>query len=109
MNLLVNTLEEKNKRIIQLSGEIDVYTAPLFKETLSRFSAEKGVDIIIDLSDVNYIDSTGLGVFIGGLKDTDKNNNKLRVLGARERVARLFSITGLDEIIDINVDEKEGI
>lgn len=107
MNLEVNTKREENKHIVQLSGEIDVYTAPRLKETLIPISKQKGIEIIIDLSGIDYIDSTGLGVFIGTLKEADNNGSKLKIIGAKERISRLFSITGLDEVMEIDVDEKE--
>ena len=109
MNLEVNTREDEKKRIVQLSGEIDVYTVPLLKEALLPISKQKGVEIIIDLTHVDYIDSTGLGVFIGTLKEADKNDSQLKMTGASERISRLFAITGLDEVMEIDVDEKEGV
>src|SRR5699024_5661135 len=93
---------------IQLTGEVDAYTAPKLKEAvLSKTKIENHL-VKVDLEEVNYMDSTGLGVFISALKSTKENNSHLKLIRPQERVARLFRITGLDEVIDINTKVKGG-
>ena len=109
MNLQINTMVERNRRIVQLEGEVDVYTASILKEALTPLTKQNNVEIIIDLSHVHYIDSTGLGIFIGTLKAANKAQSTLRINGANERISRLFSITGLDEVIEIEADKREEV
>ncbi|MFA9556654.1 STAS domain-containing protein [Evansella sp. AB-rgal1] len=109
MNLQVDVQGNGKKSVVKLSGEVDVYTASVLKEKLNPIAQEAEQLIIIDLSDVHYIDSTGLGIFIGALKTADKSNSSLKIIGANSRVKRLFEITGLNEVIDINEDQREEV
>ncbi|QQK75216.1 STAS domain-containing protein [Salicibibacter cibarius] len=101
MNLDVKTETLGNETKMFVSGEIDAYTAPQLKEALMPLVEKQEPAVTVDLRGVDYIDSTGLGIFVGALKSTDQNNGTLRLVSLNERVKRLFSITGLDEVIDI--------
>lgn len=102
MNIDIDVIIKESKTIVNLSGEIDVYTAPKLKEALLPLTKQENHVIEVYLEDVNYMDSTGLGVFIGVLKSTKENNSHLKLVNLQDRVQRLFKITGLNEIIDIN-------
>jgi len=102
MDLLIDVKKEKNKSIVNLSGEIDVYTAPQLREAILPLTENEGHVIEVFFDHVTYMDSTGLGVFIGALKSTKENQSTLKLVNLQERVLRLFKITGLNEIIDIN-------
>ncbi|MBM7599910.1 anti-sigma B factor antagonist [Virgibacillus halotolerans] len=108
MNLNIDILEETGKSIVSLSGEIDAYTAPQLKEALIPLTVEKERTVEVDLEDVNYMDSTGLGIFISALKSTKEHESHLKLINIQDRVFRLFKITGLDEIIDVNAVIRGG-
>ncbi|MFU0789208.1 STAS domain-containing protein [Virgibacillus proomii] len=108
MNLTIKITDEPNKSIVHLSGEIDAYTAPNLKETLIPLTQQKGRIVEVDLEKVSYMDSTGLGIFISALKSTKEHDSKLILVNIQERVLRLFKITGLDEIIDVNAAIRGG-
>ncbi|MDQ0256141.1 anti-sigma B factor antagonist [Evansella vedderi] len=109
MNLQVDVREEEQEKHVLLNGEVDVYTASLLKEKLIPLAEKPNAAIIVNLSNVNYIDSTGVGIFIGALKASDKSNSSLKLIGANARVKRLFEITGLDEVMDIDSDQREEV
>lgn len=102
MNLTVDVVKNDEHYIVYLAGEIDVYTAPKLKETLLPYIRKYGSNIEVDLKRVNYMDSTGLGVFISALKASKEFNSGLKLVNLQERVYRLFKITGLNEIMDID-------
>ncbi|MGX4670599.1 STAS domain-containing protein [Cerasibacillus sp. JNUCC 74] len=108
MNLTIKITDEPNKSIVHLSGEIDAYTAPNLKETLIPLTQQKGRIVEVDLEKVSYMDSTGLGIFISALKSTKEHDSKLILVNIQERVLRLFKITGLDEIMDVNAAIRGG-
>lgn len=110
MNLEIDVTIEEDKSIVYLSGEIDVYTAPKLKEALLPLSQQEDHVVEVYLDEVNYMDSTGLGIFIGILKSTKEKNSSLKLVNLQERVHRLFKITGLHEIMDINftIGGKKG-
>lgn len=106
MDLEINVIDEGQKSIVKLAGEIDIYTAPKLKEALMPHTKNENNVLIVDLAEVDYMDSTGLGVFISVLKSTRENDSSFKIINLQERVLRLFTITGLDEIMDINAIDK---
>ncbi len=105
MNLDIQLQEGPQRNVVLLSGEVDVYTASKLKETLNPLAEQENKELVVDLSGINYIDSTGLGIFIGALKATEKSNSTLKLIGLNERVKKLFEITGLNEVIDIQAND----
>lgn len=101
MNLNIDVLEGQGEKIMYVSGEIDVYTAPELKKELLANTEKHQAQVTVDLSRVSYMDSTGLGVFISALKSAKENKSHVKLVNLQERVFRLFTITGLNEIMDI--------
>ncbi|MBM4765380.1 anti-sigma factor antagonist [Bacillus sp. B15-48] len=102
MNLSINVNETDILLKITLNGEIDAYTAPKLRETIIPLSVKNGINMVVDMSNVTYMDSTGLGVFVGVFKSVKANDGEFKMIGLSGRLKRLFDITGLAEIIDIN-------
>ena len=98
--------KDNQKVVVMISGEIDVYTAPKLKETLFQIVENGAEEITVDLSDVTYMDSTGLGVFVGTFKMVCSRKGKFELVGLSKRMRRLFDITGLSDIIQITSDLK---
>jgi len=69
---------------------------------------QAGHTVEVDLENVEYMDSTGIGTFVSALKASNINNSHLRLINMQDRVYRLFSITGLDEIMDISAVIRGG-
>lgn len=109
MDLSIRYEEQNEVHVLYVAGEIDAYTAPKLREQLIPLVERSGGATLVDLTDVTYIDSTGLGIFIGGLKAAHASEGTLTLTGLSERIKRLFSITGLDEVIQIEEDGKEEI
>src|SRR5699024_12548773 len=95
---------------VKVSGEINVDTAPEFKDKLVALTEVHGNDIQGDLKDITYMDSTGLGVFISAYKSSKEHESSTELIHAKDRVSRLFKVTGLDEIMNVRFDDnnKEG-
>lgn len=95
--------------VVTLGGEIDVYTAPFVREQLDEAVHEGKVNLVVDLTQVRFLDSTGLGVLVGRLKLTRSLGGSLRLVGTDERVVKVFSITGLDKVFDIHATLDEAL
>lgn len=106
MNMKVYFKEDNNILRGFVEGEIDAYTAPQLREGLDAVEVQQGANIEVDLTNVNYIDSTGLGVFVAFYKRVQREGGDVRLVGLSERVKRLFEITGLSELMNIE-DEKK--
>lgn len=98
--------ESLNGRVVKLAGEVDVYTAPLLRDAIIPLTIEKDLNLIVDMTKVVYMDSTGLGVFIGAFKSSHQHKSSLKLIGVTEKIDRLFQITGLSEIIDIETKPR---
>ena len=83
----------------KLAGEMDISNAHLFKNRLETALAEKKQDINIDLSELDYIDSTGLGVIISIYITIKKEGHSVKLQKPKDNVKKLLSITDLDKIL----------
>jgi anti-sigma B factor antagonist len=81
--------------VLRVTGEVDVYTAPLLRERIQELAAKGAVHLIADLGQVDFLDSTGLGVLIGGLKRVREDDGSLALVITTPRIHRNFQITGL--------------
>ncbi|HEU5140728.1 MAG TPA: STAS domain-containing protein [Bacillales bacterium] len=108
MDLEIEHTETKGTKHLTVSGEVDAYTAPQLREELLPLTEQENATVSADLSGVQYMDSTGLGIFVAALKSSKKHGSHLEIKGVTPRVKRLFDITGLSEIIDIDHEVKGG-
>ncbi|TCP23830.1 anti-sigma B factor antagonist [Scopulibacillus darangshiensis] len=100
MNLNIERAEMNgNRYVLTLHGEVDAFTAPELKNELLPLTEKDHAIVTLDLSGTEYMDSTGLGVIIAGLKSAKQHNSSLEIQGMTPRVERLFQITGLMEIL----------
>jgi len=90
-----NTLE------IQPIGEVDIYTSPELKNKIYELIDEKKLDILINGSNLDYIDSTGLGILMGIYKKLKENNLNIKITNLKPNIYKLFDITGLNKIFNI--------
>ncbi|MDH7600683.1 MAG: STAS domain-containing protein [Armatimonadota bacterium] len=109
MDLGVDVTMDGNLGIIRLTGELDAYTSSRFKEVMIN-TLEKGcTNLVVSLADVEYIDSSGLGALVGGLKRVSERSGKLVLVGARPQVRKVFEITGLEKVFPIYRNESEAV
>lgn len=97
--------------VIEVGGEIDVYTAPKLREKIISLVDDGRYRLIVDLSGVEFLDSTGLGVLVGGLKRVRQHDGGIDLVCTQPRILRIFRITGLSRVFEIydTVDEaREG-
>lgn len=88
--------------IIEVSGEIDVYTAPKLREVIVAAIDRGNSQLIVDIEKVAFLDSTGLGVLVGALKRVRADNGSLDIVCTSERLLRIFDITGLDRVFQLH-------
>ena len=108
MDLSVTSTDHGSVTIVHVTGEIDVYTAPLLREVLDKQVAAGRIDLVVDLEKVTFMDSTGLGVLVGRLKLVRGQNGTLRIVSAQDRILKVFKITGLDKVFHIYPTVEEA-
>jgi len=74
--------------VIAVHGEIDVYTSPRVKETINELIEKENYNLIINLEEVRYIDSTGLGVLIGALKRVREHNGSINLICTNPQIKK---------------------
>jgi len=99
LDLTVQNLD--GKAVVAVSGEIDVYTSPLLQERLVEVLRDGFPSIVLDLSAVTFLDSTGLGVLITGLKRCRSADGDLVLVTAQANVLKVLEITGLNDVFKI--------
>lgn len=90
--------------VLAVTGEVDAYTAGDLDAPLSVLYSPDAVApelVVVDLSEVQFLDSTGLGVLVKALKRSRESGTMLRLVVAEDRILRVFSLTGLDEVMEI--------
>jgi anti-sigma B factor antagonist len=87
--------------VVRVGGELDIATGPRLREQLLAVMGERGPQVVLDLSGVAFLDSTGLGVLVGVLKRARTLGGDLRLAGAQASVRRVFEITALDRTLPI--------
>jgi anti-sigma B factor antagonist len=95
--------------VISLSGEVDLYTAPDFKQKLLEVIGQGGKDVVVDFSNTTFIDSTTLGVLVGGVKRLRPNGGQLSLICADRNITKIFEITGLDKVFPIYESRDEAM
>ena len=95
--------------VITLVGEVDIYSAPHFKEVLLQGIEGGAHTVVVDLSGVTFIDSTALGVLVSGAKRVRPQSGSVELVCKDENIARVFEITGLDRIFGIHSTREEAL
>ena len=87
--------------LVAVSGEIDLFTAPAFKQRMSKPIDAGCSRLIVDLSRTTFIDSSSLGVLIGAHRRLKRAGGSLVVVSASDAIAKTFKITGLDGVFTL--------
>jgi anti-sigma B factor antagonist len=95
--------------LIAVAGEIHVSTAPRFSALFDDALSRGKTAVVLDLSDVEFIDSTGLSVLLNGLRHVTRRRGRMALVCNNPTVLRLFEITHLDATFDIHASREEAI
>ena len=109
MNFDIKTEQVDDAYVIALAGEVDLYTAPEFKQQLLDVIAKGGKEVIVDFSDTTFIDSTTLGVLVGGVKRLRTNDGQLSLVCSDRNITKIFEITGLNKVFPIYESRAEAV
>lgn len=95
-------IEEKNDHLlVKLIGDLDVYSKDDFSKFCDESLKEKNQNLIVDLEKLDYIDSTGLGMFINIYKDQKEKNKTVKIINAKENIKKLFKITDISDLFEM--------
>lgn len=109
MDLSLDTRQVDGRTIVTVGGEIDVYTAPKLRDRISELVAAGDYRLVIDMEKVDFLDSTGLGVLVGGLKKVRAHEGSMDLICSQDRLLKIFRITGLAKVFSIHPDEATAL
>ena len=102
MDLGLEVEDRNGSTVLSVRGEVDVYTAPRLREKLVELVSDGKYQIVVDLEGVDFLDSTGLGVLVGGLKRLRSHDGDLTLVCTQHRILKVFEITGLTKVFAIH-------
>jgi anti-sigma B factor antagonist len=95
--------------VVSLAGEVDLYTAPEFKTQLLDVIGKGAKTVLVDFTNTTFIDSTTLGVLVGGVKRLRTADGELALVCSDRNITKIFEITGLDRVFTIYPTRSEAI
>jgi anti-sigma B factor antagonist len=101
MELSLATRTVAEHTVLEVGGEVDVYTAPRLRERLIELVDAGSRNVVVDLSRVDFLDSTGLGVLVGALKRLRAVGGTFGLVCSKEPLLKIFRITALDQVFPI--------
>ena len=102
MNLEIHRSEKGKNVFLDLIGELDMAGAPVLRQSIVQEVAKGNIFIVIDFSGVHFIDSSGLGSIIGGLRRVRSNQGDLFLIGVDVELKKIFRLCELDKIFNID-------
>ncbi len=88
----------ESKHVLTLEGEIDLHVSPRVAQSLEAMVREKPPRVVVDLSRVTYIDSSGLAVLIEGMQNVEEYGGKFALAGLQDTVRSIFDTARLDQV-----------
>lgn len=108
MAISIETAQREGWDIISVEGEVDIRTAPQLREHISRILSEGSLHLLLDLDNVEFVDSTALSVMVGAHKQLARNGGGLVLVCTRESVLRVLAVTGLSRVFTVH-DSIESV
>jgi anti-sigma B factor antagonist len=102
VDLDVDVRAESGLFIIKAKGEIDVWTADILRQSLRDVQSDGKPRVIVDLTEVPFVDSTGIGVLVGALKRSREAGGSLHLVVTSDGVRKVLKITSLDQVFPIH-------
>jgi anti-sigma B factor antagonist len=98
---LTVTTPSERKAVIAAKGRMNAITSPAMKTRIQELVTEGRVEIVCDLTQVCFLDSSGLSVLVSGLKATREHGGSLKLAGLNDQVGRIFRLTMLDRVFEV--------
>jgi anti-sigma B factor antagonist len=109
VDLTLETREQDGHTLLAIAGEIDVYTAPKLRDKITELVNAGHHSLILDMENVDFLDSTGLGVLVGGLKKIRAQDGTMALICSQDRLLKIFKITGLAKVFTIYSSETAAL
>ena len=95
--------------VLEVAGEVDIYTAPKLREKLVELIDAGATRLVVDLEGVGFMDSTGLGSLVAGLKRIKERDGEMLLVCTRQSVLKVLGITGLDRVFPVHDSVRQAL
>ena len=109
MDLKLGHYNKDGIEVVDVGGEIDISTAPRLRDLLIELVSKGSYQLVVNMDKVGFLDSTGLGVLVGGLRRVRAHDGSLDLVCTRERILKIFRITGLTQVFGIHETVDQAI
>ncbi len=109
LRLEVRSEVVQGQPIVRARGEIDIYTVPQFKQQLLEWIEKGHRRLLIDLTEVTYMDSSGFGALLGAIKRVRPEGGSISLINPNDVIRRMLKITHLDTIFPVYASEEEAL
>jgi len=98
-----------NIKVLAIAGSFDTFTASPARQWLEDATKTPPANVVVDLTDVQFLDSTALSILVQGMKRSRERNGELRLCGLQQPVRMIFELTRLDRVFEIFPSEEEAV
>ena len=109
VDLQIEVRSEGAWRVLDVNGEVDLYTSPQLRDAIDREVGEGTSRVLVDLTGVTFMDSIGLGVLVGSLKRSRERGGELALVCTEGSVLKVLTITGLDRVFPIHSSVADAV
>lgn len=105
----VEMQKQEQVAILRLSGYLDLHTVPKFEEAIQKLVNDGVYNILVNLADLEYISSAGLGVFMGFIEDIREHQGDIKLCNLSPRVFKVFDLLGFPALFEIFEQQEEAL
>jgi anti-sigma B factor antagonist len=109
MHLQVETESVGSATVVDVIGELDLHTAPDLDAALTSAAEQDAADVVVDLSRVDFMDSTGLSVIVSAVASARDRGATISVVTASEKITKVFTLTGVDQQVAMYATREEAL
>ena len=107
VELVIDDHVDRGWTVLAVQGEVDILTAPSLRERIEDASSSETPMLLIDLTSVSFLDSSGLGVLVSALKRVKERGGRLALAASTRPVLHVLSLTGLDKVFEIHPSAQD--
>jgi anti-sigma B factor antagonist len=105
----LSSIQSSTVNVLKMSGSFDIYTAGEVREWIEKSTEKSPANIVVDMEEVDFIDSTGLATLVQGLKHAREMDGDIRLSGVQQPVRMVFELTRLDKVFEIYAQQTDAV
>ncbi len=104
----LEVIKKEKFSILKLSGDVDLYSSPQVRKKILSLITKSNKNLLVDLAEVTYMDSSGVATLVEALQLTNKNSGTLKLYSLRDAIKDVFELSRLDKVFNIYENEEQA-